>query len=106
MTPTDTSIQSIKTTIEELLEVMDLMGQVPGLSDPELKSFQDLCRTIPEMLDSGRVKVAVVGVIKSGKSTFINAPGWKRAGQKRGGRRDFHYYANQEREKKQGCHYP
>ncbi len=73
MTANDSPIQSIKHSISQLLTVMDMMEQVPGLSDPGLSTFKSQCETIPGLLNSGKIKVAVVGVIKSGKSTFINA---------------------------------
>ncbi len=73
MTANDTPIQSIEHSISQLMTVMDMMDQVPGLSDPGFSTYRSQCAAITGLLDSGKIKVAVVGVIKSGKSTFINA---------------------------------
>ncbi|WP_022668347.1 dynamin family protein [Desulfospira joergensenii] len=65
--------QSLQAAITDLLDVMDMMDNIPGMSDSAFAGFREHCARIPELIESGRVKIAVVGVIKSGKSTFINA---------------------------------
>jgi hypothetical protein len=43
------------------------------MSDPSFEAYKTICHGIPGHIQSGRLKIAVVGVIKSGKSTFVNS---------------------------------
>jgi GTPase SAR1 family protein len=46
---------------------------IPGLEDHTFGDWERTCETLPAQLDEDIVRVAVVGAIKSGKSTFLNA---------------------------------
>ncbi len=46
---------------------------IPGLSGTIRKDWEKTCHHISRQISQDRVRVAVVGSIKSGKSTFINA---------------------------------
>ncbi|MCF6247930.1 MAG: dynamin family protein [Desulfobacula sp.] len=49
------------------------MEQIPHMLDAACVSYRRVCKTIPEKIRSDRLRIAVVGVIKSGKSTFVNS---------------------------------
>jgi hypothetical protein len=59
--------------VSDILSVIEKMETVPPLVDDMLESVKTQCGEIPEQIQSNRIKIAVVGVIKSGKSTLINA---------------------------------
>ncbi|MEA1969793.1 MAG: dynamin family protein, partial [Thermodesulfobacteriota bacterium] len=63
----------IETVSKNLLSVFERMKEVPGMYDDICDKKKSICRAIPEQIRSGVVKIAVVGSIKSGKSTFINS---------------------------------
>ncbi len=65
--------QTIETVVADVLSVIETMKAMPKMSDDALLSFQAACRKILEQTRADRIKIAVVGVIKSGKSTLINA---------------------------------
>jgi GTPase SAR1 family protein len=46
---------------------------IPGLADHTFGDWERTCEALPAQLDEDIVRVAVVGAIKSGKSTFLNA---------------------------------
>ncbi len=71
-TPTDT-YSPVTSIVSDILSVIDTMESVPPLADDMLESIKTQCGEIPEQIQSNRIKIAVVGVIKSGKSTLINA---------------------------------
>ncbi len=73
MTPPDDAYSPIEGIVSDLLSVIDRMDADPRMSDDLLKSMKTRCAKIPEQIRSNRIKIAVVGVIKSGKSTLINA---------------------------------
>ena len=66
-------IQSIHQSAQELAMVFDRMQQLPGMSDPFIERYYGTCLDIPQQIDDGLIKIAVVGAIKSGKTTFVNA---------------------------------
>ncbi|WDP86567.1 MAG: dynamin family protein [Desulfobacter sp.] len=71
MTPP--SLESIEDIVAETLLVIERLKSVPHGSDRALDEYQNLCCKIPDHIKTGLLRIAVVGVIKSGKSTFINA---------------------------------
>jgi len=71
MTPP--SIDSIETIVKETLLAISLLEGLSSDHDGALAEYKTLCSKIPEIIQSGLIRIAVVGVIKSGKSTFINA---------------------------------
>jgi len=73
MTPPEDAYLPVEAAVSELLSVIDRMDTVPGMADDQLQSMKTRCAGIPEQIRSNRIKIAVVGVIKSGKSTLINA---------------------------------
>lgn len=73
MTPHDDAYLPIEAVAADLLSVIDRMEALPGMSDDLILSMKTHCARIPDQIRSNRIKIAVVGVIKSGKSTLINA---------------------------------
>jgi len=73
MTNKTTPINSIEKIINGTLTILQRIEEVPQMSDSSLNEYQTICRNIPEYIRAGRLKIAVVGVIKSGKSTFVNS---------------------------------
>nr|NJM01103.1 hypothetical protein [Desulfobacula sp.] len=68
--------QTPQKTIEEILARSGLIFKaaqdIPGLlADPS--RYRSFLEKIPERIPSNQLKIAVAGVIKSGKSTFVNA---------------------------------
>ncbi len=58
---------------DELSGLVDRAGAVPGVADDFFKGWKKTCQRIRRQLDDEIVRVAVVGPIKSGKSTVVNA---------------------------------
>lgn len=73
MTSQNELYEPTESVVSGILSVIETMEAIPRMSDETLRSFKASCRKIPEQIRSNRIKVAVVGVIKSGKSTLINA---------------------------------
>ncbi len=46
---------------------------IPGLTDHRFEEWEKTCAALPRQLDEETLRVAVVGAIKSGKSTFLNS---------------------------------
>jgi len=73
MTNKTKPINSIEKIIDDTLTILQRAEQIPQMSDSSFNEYQTICRNIPEYIRTGRLKIAVVGVIKSGKSTFVNS---------------------------------
>ncbi|MEX1303040.1 MAG: dynamin family protein [Desulfotignum sp.] len=69
----DDAYPPVSTIVADLLSVIDQMDAIPRMSDDSLQSIKTRCAGIPGQIQSNRIRIAVVGVIKSGKSTLINA---------------------------------
>jgi len=53
--------------------ILGAMGKIPGMYDSTADSSLNFCTTLPSAVRSKTLKIAVVGAIKSGKTTFVNA---------------------------------
>lgn len=53
--------------------LFESVRSIPGLSDYRFGDWEKTCATLPEQLAEETIRVAVVGAIKSGKSTFLNS---------------------------------
>jgi hypothetical protein len=58
---------------QDLDRLFDTVKAVPGLVEPVFSRWRRACDTVEEQMSEDVVRLAVVGAIKSGKSTFINA---------------------------------
>ena len=68
-----TPLSSIDTLIHDTLTILERIKDVPQMDDGSFDDYETICRKMPAHIRSGRLKIAVVGVIKSGKSTFVNS---------------------------------
>lgn len=57
----------------EIPKLFDTAKAIPGISTYPFESWERAGQTIVEQLNEDILRVAVVGAIKSGKSTFVNA---------------------------------
>ncbi|MFH2091841.1 MAG: dynamin family protein [Pseudomonadota bacterium] len=57
----------------DLHDIIKQAGKIPRLDDGSFGQYQQICARIPVHIQSGRLKIAVVGTIKSGKSTLVNS---------------------------------
>ncbi len=57
---------------DDALQLLDAAGQIAELSDDGLSGWKATCASIAAQLSEEIMRVAVVGAIKSGKSTFVN----------------------------------
>ena len=69
--------QELKEELRETLNDLDvLIGRgagIPGMTDRLFEEWKDACGSIRSQLSEELIRVAAVGSIKSGKSTFVNA---------------------------------
>ncbi len=65
---TTPSLKPMDTIVLEILSVIDLLESVPHTSEAALADYRNVCLKIPDHIQSGLIRIAVVGVIKSGKS--------------------------------------
>ncbi|MBU0462048.1 MAG: dynamin family protein, partial [Proteobacteria bacterium] len=73
MTNKTSPINSIEKIIDDALSIFQLVEDVPQLKDHSFNGYKESIRRIPGHISEGQLKIAVVGVIKSGKSTFVNS---------------------------------
>jgi len=71
------SFESVKTDLLQITRkfssLLDRAKSIPGLSTFSFDGWEKAGRTIEEQINEDMLRVAVVGAIKSGKSTFVNA---------------------------------
>ena len=58
---------------QDLLSLLSNLKSLPGLSGDSFNDWEEICRGVNKRISEEIIRVAVVGPIKSGKSTFINA---------------------------------
>ena len=58
---------------EGLRSLFRSANAIPGLTDYRFGEWEQTCDALPRQLDEETIRVAVVGAIKSGKSTFLNS---------------------------------
>ncbi|MCK5836781.1 MAG: dynamin family protein, partial [Desulfobacula sp.] len=73
MTNKTIPLNSLEKIVDDTLTLLQRVEEVPQMSDSSFEAYKTMCRRIPGQIRSGRLKIAVAGVIKSGKSTFVNA---------------------------------
>ena len=56
-----------------LSELFEVMKTIPGMYDQKAASQHQICVRVPDQITSGLIRIAVVGAIKSGKSTCVNS---------------------------------
>jgi len=63
---------SIDEILKKAVAVFETAKDIPGLLEPSAQ-YTPFFEKMPEYIHSDKLKIAVVGVIKSGKSTFVNS---------------------------------
>ncbi|WP_459914526.1 dynamin family protein [Desulfocicer niacini] len=58
---------------DNLSALFEHMKIIPGMYDQRVAFQHGICTRVPHQINSGLVRIAVVGAIKSGKSTCVNA---------------------------------
>jgi len=66
-------VNSLETIIDSTLSILQEFKKIPQMYDSSFDEHQKTCHRIMEDIHSERLKIAVAGTIKSGKSTFINS---------------------------------
>ena len=57
----------------DILGLIEATKSIPELSNDGYAGWEKTCRLLPQQLEEETMRVAVVGTIKSGKSTFLNS---------------------------------
>jgi GTPase SAR1 family protein len=65
--------QELMQAADDIACLMSKIKAIPGLDGASTREWERICHHIGLQLNEDTVRVAVVGAIKSGKSTFINA---------------------------------
>ncbi len=69
----NTQKQSITRINADLLSLFDTAKTIQGIPDDSFADWEKTCAALPGQLAEETVRVAVIGPIKSGKSTFLNS---------------------------------
>jgi GTPase SAR1 family protein len=73
MNPMNDIKEAVLAALGQLTPLLDFPQQLTGREDSAFGEWTSACETIQEQLSEDMIRVAVVGAIKSGKSTFINS---------------------------------
>ena len=65
--------RSILQINQDIRGLFQTARSIPGLADVSFGDWEKTCSALPERLNEPIIRVGVVGPIKSGKSTFLNA---------------------------------
>ena len=65
--------QSLLQINQDMQSLFQSAKSIPGLSDSSFGDWEKTCESLRRQLDEDVIRVAVVGPIKSGKSTLLNA---------------------------------
>ncbi len=65
--------QSLLQINQDIQSLFQSAKSIPGLSDTRFGDWEKTCESLRRQLDEDVIRVAVVGPIKSGKSTLLNA---------------------------------
>lgn len=58
---------------QDLLSLLQKAKSIPEISVSSFADWEKACSEIPRQMSEAIIRLAVVGPIKSGKSTFVNA---------------------------------
>ncbi|MCU0558902.1 MAG: dynamin family protein [Desulfobacterales bacterium] len=73
MDGTEDQKQRLLSANDGLLALFRAVRRIPGLSDYRFAEWEKTCAALPQRVAENTVRVAVVGPIKSGKSTLLNS---------------------------------
>lgn len=63
----------VESILSNTINILESAQEIKGFNDESVVGDLRSLSKIPGQIESGRLRVAVVGVIKSGKSTFVNS---------------------------------
>jgi hypothetical protein len=63
----------ILTVNQDVLKLFSTAKSIPGMADYTFGEWEKNCESLPGQLAENTIRVAIVGTIKSGKSTFLNS---------------------------------
>ncbi len=66
-------IDKVEKITVDISAALNRMKSIPGMYDKAVIKDTTACKSIPRQIRSDIIKIAVVGAIKSGKSTFVNS---------------------------------
>ncbi|MFO7840089.1 MAG: dynamin family protein [Desulfosalsimonadaceae bacterium] len=69
----DSVKQELQAVNQRLRDLMEQAGEIPAASEGVFDEWETACRKISGQIEDDLIRIAVVGAIKSGKSTLINA---------------------------------
>jgi len=58
---------------QDILELISKAKSMPGMAETSFGDWEKTCQGLPDQMSEDMMRVAVVGPIKSGKSTFLNS---------------------------------
>ena len=58
---------------QDILALISKARSMPGMAEPSFDDWETTCQGLPIQISEDLIRVAVVGPIKSGKSTFLNS---------------------------------
>jgi GTPase SAR1 family protein len=58
---------------QDIMALLSNAKSMPGMTEPSFDDWVKTCRGLPVQISEDLIRVAVVGPIKSGKSTFLNS---------------------------------
>jgi GTPase SAR1 family protein len=58
---------------QDILALISKAKSMPGMTEPSFDDWEKTCQSLPIQISEDIIRVAVVGPIKSGKSTFLNS---------------------------------
>ena len=58
---------------QDVLTLISKAKSMPGMAETSFADWEKTCRAVPDQMAEDIMRVAVVGPIKSGKSTFLNS---------------------------------
>jgi GTPase SAR1 family protein len=73
MDHTNTLSKDISKKASSLYQIIQNIKEIPGLFDDTCKKWEKICTEIPDQIYRDFIKIAVIGAVKSGKSTFVNS---------------------------------
>ncbi len=65
--------EEILTVNQDVLKLFSTAKSIPGMADYTFGEWEKTCESLPGQLAENTIRVAIVGTIKSGKSTFLNS---------------------------------
>ena len=73
MDGTENQTQRLLSVNNSLLSLFHAVRTIPGLSDHRFAEWEKTCAALPQHMTEKTLRMAIVGSIKSGKSTFLNS---------------------------------